>query len=521
MNRVICVTALAAVSVFAAPPTAVQKPKLVLAIVVDQFRYDYTMRFRGDYHAGLARLLDRGAVFTDAHHKHAATVTAVGHSTFLSGAPPSLSGIIGNDWFDRESGTTVTSVSDPTTKLIGGAPGKTGSSPRRLEVSTVVDELKIQGGDSHVIGISIKDRAAILPSGHMADAAYWYDSDSNNWVTSSFYESDLPSWVQAVNAKHPSLRTSGAKWLPVDAKPGVEPFCTMGTGQASRLCGSIEATPWGNELIEEFAESALDGEKLGRHSGVDVLTVSFSSNDYVGHAVGPDDPAVRDMAIRTDRLLGKLLSYIDQKVGAGNTLVVLTADHGVAPVPEVNLKRKMPGGRLSNSVIMKTMTDALVNRYGPGNWFIGGAATMPYLNWELIRTKKLDLAEVESVAADAARAVPHIARVYTREQLLNGAVQRDSISDSMSISFYAPRFGDLVILPEPYYIFDATGTTHGTPYDYDSHVPLIFYGPGIKPGTYSTRVAVNDVAPTLAEILHVERPSGSIGRVLSEILSTQ
>jgi predicted AlkP superfamily pyrophosphatase or phosphodiesterase len=521
IQRISLFAAYLAFALQAAPPDAAQKPKLVLAVVVDQFRYDYTIRFRGDYHAGLARLLDRGAVFTDAHHPHSTTVTAVGHSTFLSGAPPSASGIVGNEWFDRETGTTVTSVSDPKTKLIGGVPGQPGSSPRRLEVSTVVDELKIRGGDSHAIGISIKDRGAILPAGHMADAAYWYDSDSNNWVTSSFYESDLPSWVQAVNAKHGSLRTLGASWLPVDAKEGAEPFCTMVAGQTTRFCGGIEATPWGNELIEEFAESALDGEKLGRHAGVDVLTVSFSSNDYVGHAVGPDDPAVRDMAIRTDRLLGRLLDYIDQRVGAGNTLVVLTADHGVAPVPEVNIKRKMPGGRLSDTIVMKSMTDALVARYGAGNWFIAGTVTMPYLNWDLIRTKKLDAGEVESVAAEAARKSPHIARVYTREQLLKGNVQRDPIGDSMSLSFFAPRFGDLVILPDPYYLFDATGTTHGTPYEYDTHVPLIFYGPGIKPGTYSNRVAVNDVAPTLAEILQVERPSGSIGRVLSEILSTQ
>jgi predicted AlkP superfamily pyrophosphatase or phosphodiesterase len=521
MNRInrISLFPLAAVLVCAAPPEAVPKPKLVLAIVVDQFRYDYTMRFRDDYHAGLAKLLDRGAVFTDAHHRHSTTVTAVGHSTFLSGAPPSASGIIANEWFDRETGKTVTSVSDPKTKLIGGVPGQPGSSPRRLEVSTVVDELKIQGGESHAIGVSIKDRGAILPAGHMADAAYWYDPDSNNWVTSSFYTSDLPTWVQAVNAKHGYQRALGATWFPVDDKDGSgKPFCTMVAGSETRFCGGLEATPWGNELIEEFAEGALDGEKLGRHSGVDVLTVSFSSNDYVGHAVGPDDPAVRDMAIRTDRLLGKLLDYVDQRVGAGNTLVVLTADHGVAPVPEVNEKRSMPGGRLSDMDVMKAMTVALVKRYGPGNWFTGGTVTMPYLNWELIRTKKLDLAEVESVAAEAARMVAHIARVYTRQQLLSGTVQRDPIGDSMSLSFFAPRFGDLIILPEPYYLFDATGTTHGTPYDYDTHVPLIFYGPGIKPGTYKTRVAVNDVAPTLAEILHVERPSGSIGRVLSEIL---
>lgn len=503
----------------AAPPKALKKPKLVLAIVIDQFRYDYLLRFRNDYHSGLDRLLEQGAVFTDAHYLHSATVTAVGHSTFLSGAPPSISGIIGNEWYDRETGKTVTSVSDPATKLIGGVPGERGSSPWRLQVSTVADELKIQAGDSHVIGVSIKDRSAILPAGHTADGAYWYDSDSNHWVTSSYYRAELPEWVQAVNARQSYRRIIGASWLPVDAKEGsATPFCTMVAGTSTRYCGGIEATPWGNEMIEEFAEAAVAGEKLGRHAGTDVLTVSFSSNDYVGHAVGPDDPAVRDISIRTDRLLGKLLDDVDREVGAGNTLIVLTADHGVAPVPEVNVQRHMPGGRLAEAQLIGTMTDALVKRFGPGQWFSAPSATMPYLNLELVHTKKLDLAEVESVAADAARQAPHIARVYTRHELMTGAVQRDPIGNAISLQFFAPRFGDLYILAEPYYLFDATGTTHGTPYDYDTHVPLIFCGVGIQPGTYARKVAINDVAPTLAEILGVERPSGSIGNVLNEVL---
>ncbi|MBV9400565.1 MAG: alkaline phosphatase family protein [Bryobacterales bacterium] len=502
---------------FGAPPD-LPKPKLVLAIVVDQFRYDYLLRFRSGCHSGFAKLLERGAVMTDAYMIHAATVTAVGHSTFLSGAPPSASGIINNEWFDRETGKTVTSVSDPTTKLVGGTPGVAGSSPRRLLVSTVGDEIKMHGIESHAIGVSIKDRSAILPVGHTADGAYWYDNDSNNWVTSSYYKETLPDWVKAINAKHPYQKVIGQSWLPVDAEDGAKPFCTMVAGTETRFCGAIEATPWGNEMIEEFAERALDGENLGRHSGVDLLAVSFSSNDYVGHAVGPDDPAVRDISIRTDRLLGKLLDYVDGKIGAGNTLVVLTADHGVAPVPEVNEARHMPGGRLLEPALTQAITDALVKRYGPGKWVLSPSESTPYLNWELIRARKLDLAEVESAAAEAARMQPHIARVYTRQELLTGAVQRDPIGNAVSLSFFGPRYGDLYILQEPYYLFGATGTSHGTPYDYDAHVPLIFYGPGIKPGIYSARVAVNDVAPTVSQILNIERPSGSIGQVLTQIL---
>ena len=230
---------------FAAPAA---RPKLVVAIVIDQFRYDYLLRFQKDYTTGLARLLSGGAVFTDAHYLHSYTVTAVGHSTFLSGATPSESGIIANDWFDRQTNKTVTSVSDNGTKTVGGATGEAGSSPKRLTVSTVGDELKSQGGDSHVIGISIKDRAAILPSGHMADAAYWYDDDAKRFVTSSYYREDLPEWVKAANGQGWYKRAFGAQWFPlagtVSGEQATQPFCTMVAGSSEvPFCGTIEATP--------------------------------------------------------------------------------------------------------------------------------------------------------------------------------------------------------------------------------------------------------------------------------------
>jgi len=499
---------------------SVHRPKLVVAIVIDQFRYDYLLRFRNDYSSGLDRLLRQGAVFTDAHYLHAATVTAVGHSTFLSGAPPSVSGIIANEWYDRESNQTITSVFDPQSHMVGGVPGAPGSSPRRLLVSTVGDELKMHGVPSRIIGVSIKDRSAILPAGHMADGAYWYDSDSNHWVTSTYYRGELPDWVRSLNNENGYQRYLGGQWFPFDDPNGAgKPFCTMVAGAAAiRYCGGLEATPWGNEMIEEFAERAIAGESLGAHDGTDILAVSFSANDYVGHAVGPDDPAVRDISIRTDRLLGRLLDFVDTRVGKQNALILLTADHGVAPVPEVNQARNMPGGRLSDVRINQKITDALIKRFGPGKWLLPSPAGMPYLNQELIRTRKLDAAEVERVAADAARSEAHIARVYTRPEIVNGLVQRDDIGRAITLGFYAPRSGDLVILQEPYYLFDGTGTSHGTPYDYDNHVPVIFMGPQIKAGTYSRKIAVNDVAPTLAAILNVEQPSGSIGRILTEIL---
>jgi predicted AlkP superfamily pyrophosphatase or phosphodiesterase len=519
MRRLPPLLALFLASVTVALPAPPPKPKLVLAIVIDQFRYDYLLRFRKDYNAGFARMLEHGVSYTDAHYVHSLTVTAVGHSTFLSGATPSISGIIGNEWYDRRTGKPVTSVSDPETKLIGAKQEKAGSSPRRMLVSTVGDELKMQGGDSKVIGISIKDRSAILPAGHMADGAYWYDNDSNAFVTSTYYRADLPDWAKKFNDEGRFKRTVGARWLPFDAKgDSAKPFCTMTKGADLRFCGAIEATPWGNELIEEFAESALGGEHLGRHSSPDILAVSFSSNDYVGHALGPDSPEVRDIAIRTDRLLGKLFDAADRAVGAGNTLIVITADHGVAPVPEVNQARKMPGGRLDNKVYLAKINDALTARFGPGKWITAGSASAPYLDLDLIAKLKLDPAEVERVAAAAIAGEEHIARVYTRHDLESGRVQQDAIGRAVSLQFFGPRSPDLFVVTEPYYMFDATGTTHGTPYDYDTHVPLLILGAGIKPGSYSRTVAINDVAPTLSTILGVETPSGSVGHALGEIL---
>jgi predicted AlkP superfamily pyrophosphatase or phosphodiesterase len=262
---------LVAAGLLAADPP---KPKLVLAIVIDQFRYDYLTRFRSEYSAGFVRLLDHGAVFTNARFEHFPTVTAIGHSTFLSGATPSMSGIVGNDWYDRDEGKTVTSVVDSATKLLGGNAAPVGSSPHRMLVDTVGDELKMSnGGQSKVIGISLKDRAAILPAGHMANGAYWFDARSGNFVSSTYYFADLPQWAKDFNGAHPADQYRGATFL-TKTLPS----------EGAALYSAIDASPYGNELIERFAEAAVKAEQLGQRGVTDLLAVSFSSNDYVGHA---------------------------------------------------------------------------------------------------------------------------------------------------------------------------------------------------------------------------------------------
>lgn len=498
------------------------RPKMVLGIMVDQFRYDYLTRFRKDYNSGLAQLLDNGAVFTNAHLQHFPTVTAIGHSTFFSGATPAMSGIVYNEWFDRASGKKVTSVSDESTRLLGVNTEVAGASPRRLLVSTVGDEIKMSGkGASRTIGISLKDRGAILPAGRMADGAYWFDPSTGNFVSSTFYFSKLPDWVEQFNAKHGPDQYLGAAWSPLDAssKPSAaQPFRKLPTASGPDFYNSFESTPYGNELIETFAEQAIVAEQLGQHEGVDVLTVSFSSNDYVGHDLGPDAPEVRDMCLRTDRLLGKFLKFVGDKVGLDNVIVVLSADHGVAPLPENMAQRKMPGGRLSEPQLAKSIETKLTEKYGPGPWIVGNAGPAEYLNTKLIESKQLNRAEVEDVAAQAAREFPNMFRVYTRHQLQNGSTLEDEIDQLVRRGFHQERSADLFVIPLPYWVFKTGGgTTHGTPFSYDTHVPIVFMGKGIKPGRYHHKVAANDIAPTLAAMLDIETPSGSLGRILDEM----
>lgn len=491
------------------------KPKLVVAIMVDQFRYEYLVRFRNEYHGGLDRLLKEGAVFRNAHYEHFPTVTAVGHSTFLSGATPSISGIIGNDWFDRTTGKTVTSVSDPGTTLLG-VPGGTGSSPNRLLSSTVGDELKIAtSGKAKVIGISLKDRAAILPAGHMADGAYWVDKDTGNFVSSTFYFPHLPDWVRDFNQGKPADKYLGASW---DLTKAGGKLTTMAARPDPKFYDSLPASPWGNELIEAFAERAVQAMNLGADEVTDILAVSFSSNDYVGHRFGPDSPEVHDMCIRTDALFDKFFQFLDAKVGLQNILIVMSADHGVAALPELTTSRKMPGGRMPPKIIQQTIEQELVKRFGEGKWILSPSDHSIYLNRELIAEKGLARELVEGVAAEAARSVPHVARVYTGEQLVAGNAASDAAGRRILNGYNGSRGADLVILLEPYWMYGSSGTTHGSPYVYDTHVPVIFYGPGLKPGSRWNAIAVNDIAPTLSAILQVEPPSGSSGRVLAEIL---
>jgi hypothetical protein len=492
-----------------------EPPRLIVLVAVDQMRYDYLPRFADAFTGGFRRLMQDGAVFTNAHLDHYPSVTAVGHSTMLTGAPPSISGIVGNDWYDRALKKTVTSVDDPGTRLLGGRED-TGSSPHRLRVSTVGDELKMAHPGSRVIGISHKDRSAILMAGRMADLALWWDTQTGAFVSSTWYAPELPKWVADFNAGKPADAWLGREWRALGE--GGAMLGRMPEAPGPAYYSSLYGSAFGNELLVSLAERALEGEELGSRGVTDVLALSFSCNDSVGHDMGPHSAEIRDITVRTDLALERLLAAIDRRVGLARTVVVLTADHGVAPVPEQMAAWKMPGGRLSRADLEKAATDELEKAFGPGAWLEGRAGSALYLNQALIAERGLDPAAVESRLASGLETVAPVWRAYTRSQLLEGRVPPDRWSRRVLLSFDRQRSGDVDVLFEPYWMSSASGTTHGTAYSYDTHIPLIVMGPGIRRGRFDRPVVLNDLAPTLATILGVETPSGASGQALADIL---
>ena len=539
--------------------SAPKRPRLVLLIVVDQFRYDYLERFGDLFVAnGLRRLLRDGASWTQSNYDHMPTYTAPGHATMMTGAYPAETGIVGNEWLERP-GKRVISVSDESVKLLGGGLTEIASSPSRLMASTVGDELRLATNDrSKVIGISVKDRSAILPAGRHANAAYWFSTTSGNMVSSTYYFNQLPTWVTTFNNARPADKYLGAKWerlLAADeyvkrAGHDSPSWETVGSasGDTNAFPHTITATPgpafytaldyspFTNDLLVSFSQQAIVNEQLGQDDDTDVLTVSFSANDYVGHRFGPYSQEVMDVTLRVDRQIEALLDFVETRIGLSNTLVAFTADHGVSPIPEHAATLGLGGARLSTSDLFAAIRKALTARYNPQGkspdpsadyllkeggttreWFINSNL---YFNYDALRRDGVNVEEFSRVVVAAALTVPGIARCFTRTQLLRGATSiTDPIERRVLHGFSPTRSGDVVVIPEPFkYLGDTITATHGSVYSYDTHVPMIIMGAGVTPGRYLEPATPADIAPTLSALLRVTPPTNSTGRVLVEAL---
>lgn len=555
-------------------PARPGRPRLVLLIVVDQFRYDYLTRF-GDLFAagGIRRLMSDGASWTNANFDHVPTFTAPGHAVFMTGAMPSRTGIIANDWYEQETGKRVKSVTDDDTLALGGKPGDTGRSPRRLLCSTVGDELKSADHDrSKVIGISPKDRSAILPTGRRANAAYWFSTDSGNMMSSTYYFDRLPDWVTQFNSRRLADSWFGARWdrlLPNEReylkRAGKDDVpwenldkssndtnyfphvITGGAKSPSRpFYKALDYTPFSNDLLVAFAEAAITNEKLGAGDETDLLSVSFSANDYAGHRFGPNSQEAMDMTLRVDRQIATLLDFIDARIGLRNSLVIFTADHGAAPVPEWAAQRNLPGRRYQKETLYHLAQRALQAKYGrkdhPATDYIRNFSNKQeteyglinsnfYLNRAALARDGVDISECERVIGEAAKQLSGVARYFTRAELEADSIPRtDVIGRRVRNGFYPQRSGDVIVVTEPYtIIFDLpddptdprSTATHGSPYSYDTHVPLIIMGTGFHAGRYAPAASPNDIAPTLARVLNIRTPDCSSGRILSEALAIE
>jgi predicted AlkP superfamily pyrophosphatase or phosphodiesterase len=525
----------------AAKLTAAKPVKLVVGIVIDQFRFDYLQRFEDQFvEGGFKRLLTGGAVFTNANYIHTPTYTACGHATFMTGATPAMTGIIGNEWYDRESGKIITSVSDDKGqfKSLGGREGARAAAPHKLLGTTLGDELRLATqGQAKVIGLSYKDRSAILPAGKRPNGAYWFDANTGTFVSSTYYFNEQPEWMKRFNQEQHCNKYFGKKWerlLPEAAYQRSAPDnasyeskarygftfpYTLNGGEdkpGAKFYAQFDASPFANEHLVTLAKAAIENEALGADDITDLLTVSFSANDLVGHAYGPYSHEVQDITLRTDRSLADFFAYLEKKIGLQNVVIALTADHGVAPVPE-QVKELGYGGRLENKTVQDAVQLALSQRFGEDKWVLNFGNGNVYLDEAVIERRKLSAAEVEAVAQTVILKLPGIAECLTRTQLMQGRVPATWIGKSVAQGFHAQHNGNLVVVPESFFFFgEASLTTHGTPYSYDTHVPVIFYGAGIAPGHYHEACNPTDIAPTLATLLKVQPPSNSTGRVLRE-----
>ncbi len=516
--------------------------RLVVGLMIDQFRQDYLERFRDQFVPGGFNRLLGGAVFANAHYSHTPTFTACGHATFMGGSTPSLNGIIGNEWFDREMGRRVTSVSDTKVNMLGTQAAAQGASPWRLVGSTLGDEMRLaNNGQSKVIGIAFKDRSAILPAGKRPTAAYWFDNRGGSFVSSTYYFPALPEWAQKFNREVRPDRYFGRKWdrllapeaysrsRPDDSPEEKSsygttfPYTITGgeTAPGARFYSQFELTPFANEYTFEFVKAAIENEGLGADAVPDLLTISLSPNDLLGHTYGPYSQEVHDMTLRTDRLLAEFFDYLDRRIGLNNILIAFSADHGVAPIPEM-VKAMGWGGRIGAREVPNAIGQALTSQLGDGRWVRDSVNGNVYLDESVIDTKKLDRKDVERRACAAALTVAGIGSCFTHSDLAEGTLPNGPIAQSVARGFYPSRNGNLVLVPEAFwFVAEGISTTHGSPYSYDTHVPVILAGPGLVEGRYLSPASPADIAPTLAALLNLTPPSNVSGRILVEAVAKQ
>ena len=564
------VLATVALILLSALPSSAQdkkKPRLVLQITVDQLRGDLPHRYYSEFgEGGFRYLYEKGVVYEAAFHRHANTETIVGHTTLSTGADPSIHGMVGNVWLDRETGKLVYNIQDSRYPLLTKNAGvdseaeidptqrlatSEGRSPAPILVSTFSDELALSNaGKSKIFGISVKDRGAVSMAGH-AGKAFWFSKKTGEFVTSTYYYKEYPSWVKAWNAKQIAFSYSGKSWelmhdrsaylfgnrgdVPYETSfPGYgrvfpHPF---GKSDSKYFTTLLTLSPVGDELALSFAEAVIEGEKLGQSGATDYLSISFSSTDYVGHLFGPSSLESEDNLLRLDRTLAELFKFVDQKVGLANTVIVVSADHGAAEIPGylnefgIDAKYFKPDALDPKTLEKQPAIEALKKKLGIDKELIQSYfQPYVYLNHEVVQERGLNLAEVERTVAAELEKIDGIWLAAPSSALADGAFPNTPLEEAILRNYNSKRSGDIYVVFKPaWFINDSDGlsvaSTHGSPWRYDQFVPVIFLGPGMPPQRVFREISTVDVAPTLSAILGITYPSGSVGKPLVEVLQT-
>lgn len=511
-----------------------KKPKLVVGIVVDQMRYEYLYRYADRYSEnGFKKLMGEGFNCRNHQYHYASTVTGPGHAHVYTGSVPAISGIVGNSWYNKQDGTVEYVVSDTAQSTVGDGSASTGQmSPENLKVTTITDQLRIANQfKSKVVGVAIKDRGAILPAGHTG-AAYWYDAGTGNWVSSTYYMKVLPSWLNTYNAQKNPEKYASQPWNTlydistyVNSEEDDQPYESKLSSDMKAvfphkfLKKEIATTPYGNTITLDIAIEALKNEGLGKDEITDMLAISFSSPDYVGHYFGPQSVEIEDVYLRLDGEIERLLNTLDQEVGKGNYTVFLTADHAVAEIPAYARKHNLPSGLFTGNELQKKANDILSAKYGDNKWIISQENYELYLNKSLLLEKNLTIDQVKNTIKSEMILMDGIYNVINLSEV--GSESIPTFYKEKLLNIYNPkRSGEIMILIEPGWMDGYTkGTTHGSMYAYDTHVPMLWYGWGIPKGETTRTTYIADIAPTVAELLHILEPSGSVGEPIKEILN--
>ena len=520
------------------------RPKLVVGIVVDQMCYEYLYRYQPKFSKkGFVKLMQNGTHCRNTQYNYVPTYTGPGHASIYTGTTPSNHGIIANDWYFRSAGKELNCVGDSTVHPVG-SDAKTGmKSPKNLKANTITDQLKLTYPDSKVISVSIKDRSAILPGGHLSDGSYWYDNTTGGFLTSSFFRKDLPGWVQEFNKKKEADQYMQQTWdtyYPIDqyteSGPDDTPYEHLLPGKdkpvfpydLKEMTGGkpnydlLTYTPFANTLLTDFAVSALRAEQLGKSSSSDFLCISYSTPDIVGHTFGPYSVEIEDVYIRLDMELDKLIAYLEKEVGKNNFVLFLTADHAVVPVPQYLMDKNLPGGYVQGKKLVEELRSSVTEKFGT-DFIILMENNNIYFDRERIRNQKIDPKEAQDFVKEICRNWKGVKKAYTAYDLESDCADHEW-KDMVRRGFRYEDNGDVILLLEPGYIAKYgeapaayKGTTHGSSFNYDTHVPLIFYGKGIPKQEVLRRVNITDITATLVPILQLQKPNATTGEPILEI----